>query len=386
MRIVVSGGGTGGHLFPALAIAKELEVSITDLQVTFVGTVKGIESKIIPKEGYELRYVRSEGLVGKGFLGTVKSLLKIPLSLKDSYKILRDIRPDLVIGVGGYSSGPVLLVAKLSGIPTMIHEQNTVPGLANRMLGKFVDTIAVSYQESIKSFPPERTWLTGNPVRKEILSGDREKGYDRFSLDKDRFTVFIFGGSSGAATINRAAGEALEFLEPYKDKIQFLHQTGNRDFDSVKNKYHTEGFKGTVIPFAYEMADAYAVADLVVARAGATTLAELTACGKASILVPYPYAAGNHQEVNARKLLDIGAARMILDSELDGELLSGMIINLMNEPDEVREIERTSRSLGSPDAAAKVVELMIVLLKKKSNLMAKINKGIKAESETDVLV
>lgn len=365
MNIVIAGGGTGGHLFPALAIAGELKKRFDDVKITFVGTVKGIEAKIVPKEGYDVRFIRSEGLVGNNVYRTARSILKVPLSLKDSYMILKDLKPDLVFGVGGYSSGPVLMCAKLMGIPTMIHEQNSLPGFANRVLGKFVDTIAVTYHESINFFSREKTYLTGNPVRDEILKGEKERGYKTFSLDRNLFTIFVFGGSSGATHINKAVGESLVYLEPFRDSIQFLHQTGERDYNAVVEIYRSREFKGTVVPFAYEMADAYKVADLIISRAGATTLAELTATGKAAILVPYPYAAGNHQEINARKLWDIGAARIILDRELNGKTLSDLIKNMLEDPDAIAEMERTSKSLGSPDATKKVVELVEGLLKKK---------------------
>jgi UDP-N-acetylglucosamine--N-acetylmuramyl-(pentapeptide) pyrophosphoryl-undecaprenol N-acetylglucosamine transferase len=285
--------------------------------------------------------------------------------MMDSSRILKDIRPELVIGVGGYSSGPVLLCARLMGIPTMIHEQNTVPGLANRILGKFVDTVAVTYHESIKFFPGEKTFLTGNPVREEVLNGDREKGYEIFSLDRELFTIFVFGGSQGAHHINSSVGEALKYLEPLKDKIQFLHQTGEKDLDEMKELYNSKGFKGTVVPFAYQMADAYSVADLVISRAGATTLAELTACGKAAILVPLQHSAGNHQEINARKLWDMGAAQLILERDLDGKKLFDMISFLIGDPDVLSDMERTSRSLGNRGATGKVIELVMGLLKKK---------------------
>ena len=367
MNIIIAGGGTGGHVFPALAVAKGLRKAIPGARVTFVGTVRGIEAKIIPREGYDLRFIRSEGLVGRSLVKTARSLLKIPLSMMDSFGILKDIRPELVIGVGGYSSGPVLLCAKMMGIPTLIHEQNTVPGFANKILGKFVDTVAVTYHESIKYFPRDRVYLTGNPVREEVLTGDKEKGCKAFSLDRDLFTIFVFGGSLGASHINEAVGEALRFLEPLKDSIQFLHQTGEKDFSVMKELYSSKGFKGTVIPFAYQMADAYSVADLVISRAGATTLAELTACGKAAILVPFPYSAGNHQEVNARKLWDMGAAQLLLDRDLDGKKIFDMIKSLIDDPEALSDMERRSRSLGNRGATNKVIELVMGLIKKRDD-------------------
>jgi len=381
MKIIIAGGGTGGHLFPALALAKEMIKMNADASVTFVGTARGLEARVIPREGYDIRFIRSEGLVGKGIFKTVKSLMKVPVSLKDSRDILKDIKPDLVLGVGGYSSGPVVLCAKMMGIPTIIHEQNTIPGFANKVLGGFVDTVAVTYHESVKYFPAYKTYITGNPIRAEILTGSRDRGCENFSLDRDRFTIFVFGGSLGASSINKAVAEALTYLEPLKGQIQFLHQTGERECDSVKEIYRSKEFRGTVIPFAYEMADAYAVADLIISRAGATTLAELTACGKAAILIPYPYAAANHQEVNARKLWDIGAAQMILERDLNGKTLADLIKHLLEEPDAIGEMERISKSLGSGDAARKVVELMMGLLKKKG----KDSRVQGAEGPSDIL-
>lgn len=364
MNIIIAGGGTGGHLFPGIAVANELKRRINGLKVFFVGTEEGIESKIIPREGFDIRFIRSEGLVGRGVYGTLRSALKIPLSLKDSRRILKEINPALVLGVGGYSSGPLVLCASWMGIPTIIHEQNTVPGLANKILGRFVDTVAVTYHESMEFFAPDKTHLTGNPVRAEILQGNRERGYRTFSLDKELFTIFVFGGSSGARRINHAVGEALTYLTEFKDKIQFLHQTGEKDFQFMKDFYHSQGFKGTVLPFTHEMPDAYAVSDLIISRAGATTLAELTACGKAVILVPYPYSAGHHQESNAKKLWDIGAAQVVLDKDLNGKTLSDLIKYLLNDPDAIGEMERTSKSLGSSDALTKVVELIMTKIKK----------------------
>jgi UDP-N-acetylglucosamine--N-acetylmuramyl-(pentapeptide) pyrophosphoryl-undecaprenol N-acetylglucosamine transferase len=363
MRIAIAGGGTGGHVFPGIAIAKELKKSSDRTEVTFIGTSEGIEARVVPKEGFEIRFISSEGIVGRGIYRSIRSICRVPLSLKDSYSILKDFKPDIVLGVGGYCSGPVVLSAVLMGIPTIIHEQNTIPGLTNKLLGRFVNIVAVTYLESMDFFPKDKTYLTGNPVREEILGGERERGYRAFRLDKELFTIFVFGGSSGANKINNALSEALVYLEDFKDKIQFLHQTGERDFNFVREFYHSRGFRGTIIPFVYDMADAYAVADLVISRAGATTLAELAACGKAAILVPYPFAAGNHQETNARKLWDVGAAQMIIDRELNGRTLSSLIRYLFEEPDAIGEIERISKSLGKPDATKKMLELIKGLIK-----------------------
>jgi len=365
MKIIIAGGGTGGHVFPGIAVAKELKKELDRVEVMFIGTSKGIEARVVPKEGFEIRFIRSEGIVGRGIYRSIRSMCRVPFSLRDSISILKDFKPDVVLGIGGYCSGPVVLSAFLLGIPTIIHEQNAIPGLTNKLLGRFVNIVAVTYLESMDFFPKGKTYLTGNPVREEVLKGDKERGYREFRLDKGLFTVFVFGGSSGASKINNALSEALVYLEDFKDKIQFLHQTGERDFNFVREFYHSRGFKGTIIPFIYDIADAYAVADLIVSRAGATTLAELTACGKAAILVPYPFAAGNHQEANARRLWDIGAAQMIIDRELNGRSLSFLIRHLLEDPDALGEMERICKSLGKPDATKKVVELIKALIKSK---------------------
>lgn len=363
MNIVIAGGGTGGHLFPGIAVARELNERLKGVQIYFVGTADGIEGRVIPEEGFDIRFIRSEGLVGKGLKGFMRAGCTVPLSMKDSYLVLKEIRPSLVFGVGGYSSGPVLLTARLMGIPTIIHEQNTIPGLANRLLSKFVNTVAVTYHESMGFFPRTKTFLTGNPIREEILKGDRQRGMEAFSLKGGLFTIFIFGGSSGASRINQAVAGALPYLKDIKNMIQFLHQTGERDFRYMKDLFLSQGFRGTVAPFIHKMADAYAAADLVISRAGATTLAELTACGKAAILVPYPHSASNHQEVNAKKLLDIGAAQVILDHDLDGKRLSGDIRRIIADAEAKAEMEKTCRSLGGGDATSRVVDLIQGLIK-----------------------
>ncbi len=365
MKIVIAGGGTGGHLFPGIAVAKELKRRLDSAEIMFIGTPEGIESRIVPREGFDIKFIRSEGIVGRSIFKAIKSVAKIPLSMKDSRAILKDFKPDVVLGVGGYCSGPVLLGAFLMGIPTIIHEQNTIPGLANKLLGKFVNIAAVTYFESMDFFPKDKTYLTGNPVRDEILKGDKERGCRVFSLDKELFTIFVFGGSSGASNINKALSESLVYLEDFKDKIQFLHQTGEKDFDYVREFYHARGFRGAVIPFTFDMADAYAVADIVISRAGATTLAELTACGKAAILIPYPFAANNHQEINARKLWDLGAAQMLLNGDLSGKTLSDLVRYLLEDPDAIGEMERISSSLGKSDATKKIFEFIVGLVKNK---------------------
>ncbi len=366
MKVVIAGGGTGGHLFPGIAVAEEFRIRGAAGDILFVGTVHGIEARVIPREGYGIKFVRAEGLVGKTFFRKLKALAVFLLSLFDSYRIIRLVRPSLVVGVGGYASVGMLLSAHIKGIPTMILEQNSVPGFANKFLGRFVDAVAVTYQESIGYFPAEKTFLTGNPVRKNILHKDELKANELFQLDKKMFTVFISGGSLGASSINNSAVEALNYMLDLRQNIQFLHQTGDKDFEKVTEAYRRLGFKGIVAPFIYQMAEAYTVADLVICRAGATTLAEITAIGKPALLIPYPYAASNHQEYNARKLEDMGAARIILDKSLTGEALADCIRELYGDENARREMQNASAVFGRSDAAEKVVDIALSLVKKKN--------------------
>jgi UDP-N-acetylglucosamine--N-acetylmuramyl-(pentapeptide) pyrophosphoryl-undecaprenol N-acetylglucosamine transferase len=362
MKVMIAGGGTGGHLFPGMALAEEFKMRDAATEVVFVGTERGIESKIIPREGYPLQFLRAEGIVGKSFMKKIAGTAKMALSFLDARRILAAMSPDIVIGVGGYASGAVVLTASLRSIPTLIHEQNSVPGTTNRILGKFVDRICVTYQESMSVFPMGRTFLTGNPLRRKIMKGDRESACRLFSLDKEMFTVFIFGGSSGASSINRTMVDALNHLGELKDQMQFLHQTGDKDYESIRDAYRKAGVKGTVAPFIYQMAEAYAASDIVISRAGATTLAELTGLGKPAILIPYPHAAGRHQEFNALKLKEMGAAQVLFEQDMNGQALAEIIREMAGNPEGLKEMQRASRGLGRPDAGTKIVDLAMGLL------------------------
>jgi len=367
MRVIIAGGGTGGHLFPGLAIAEEFKRRNEMTEIIFVGTEHGIEARVVPKEGYPIKFLRAEGIMGVSVKKRISAMAKMTLSFLDSYRIIKQVRPDLMIGVGGYASGAIMFIAAFMSIPSVILEQNCIPGFTNKVLGKLVDAICITYQESISFFPKEKTFLTGNPVRMHILRGSRESGYRFFSLEENLFTVFVFGGSLGAKSINKAVIDSLRYLDDLKDKIQFLHQTGSRDYEYIRNAYRELAFRGMIIPFIYQMGEAYAVSDIVVSRAGATTLAELTALGKPAILIPYPYATGHHQESNARKLFDMGAAKMILDSELSGESLAHAIRELYDNEAMRTEMQKHGRVLGRPEACEKVVDVSMSLIKRDKN-------------------
>ncbi len=354
MKLLIAGGGTGGHLYPGIAVARE--AMATGAEVLFVGTDRGLEARVLPREGLPLRTIRVEGLVGKGAPALLRGLLRLPRAYCEARGILRAFRPDVVLGVGGYASGPTVLAAALRGIPTVIQEQNLVPGVTNRILGRLVRVVAVASPEAPGRFPAGKARVTGNPIRKEIAQGDRLEALRRFRLDPGRTTILIFGGSAGAHRLNRGMMEALPLLDKARDRVQVLHQTGEADRQVVSDAYAREGFRATVEPYLHEMALAYAAADLVLCRAGAGTVAELAACGKAAILVPYPYAAHGHQEANARARERAGAARVVRDQEATGGRLAAEILDLLDEEPRKR-MSAAMRAFGKPEAAAEVAQL-----------------------------
>lgn len=364
MRVIIAGGGTGGHVFPGIAIAEELREQGIAEEVVFVGTGHGLEARVVPREGYQLETLSGAGFVGKSVFRKAQAIWTLLRSFFEARAVLRRVRPHLVIGVGGYASFSTVLAAHFRNIPTFIHEQNAVPGLANRQLARFVDAIAVTYQESMPYFPHEKTLLTGNPVRKNMLRVDRRSAQAVFQLDPERFTIFVFGGSGGARRINRAVVDALGLLTDIRDSIQFIHQTGEADHQETVEAYRTHGFTGVVVPFVYRMGEAYALADVVLCRAGATTLAEITAIGKPAVLVPYPHAASNHQELNARKLEDMGAARVMLDHELSGERLAELFRTLYLDERMRTAMARSAAAFGRIDAADRIVQFAMSLIRK----------------------
>lgn len=354
MRLIIAGGGTGGHLFPGIAIAEEFLAANPENEVLFVGTERGIEARLLPKLGYRLSIISGSGIKGLGTWARVKSGLRLLNGYAQSRKILKEFSPDLVLGVGGYASAPLLLAARGMRVRLFIHEQNAVPGLANRVLGRFSERIFISMPESAPLFPAGATLLTGNPIRKEILWRFQE----RVRSKGGEFQVLVFGGSAGAHRINTAVLEALPHLAGERDNLSITHQTGEKDLEEVRKGYQASGFRATVLPFIEDMAAAYGAADLVICRAGATTIAEVTACGKACIFIPYPYAADDHQKKNAESLVKKEAGLMVLEEDLDGEGLARMILKLRMDPERLAEIEKNARSMAHLDAAQAIVAEM----------------------------
>jgi UDP-N-acetylglucosamine--N-acetylmuramyl-(pentapeptide) pyrophosphoryl-undecaprenol N-acetylglucosamine transferase len=357
--IVIAGGGTGGHLYPGIAVARELLRREPSAVITFAGTARGIEARVIPREGFALDLLRSAGLKGTSPAARVRGLALLPLGGLDAWRILSKRRPDLVIGVGGYSSGPVVLTAALRGIPTMLLEQNAVPGMTNRLLAKVVSAAAVNF-DSTASFFGRRAFVTGNPIRQEFFSTKASEG-GRADGGGDTPRVLIFGGSQGAHAINMAMVEAAPRLAEGGGGVAFTHQTGERDLERVRDGYRQAGFLARVEPFLYEMDREMKDADLIVCRAGATTLAELTAAGKPSVLIPLPTAADDHQRKNAEVLQRAGAAEVVEQKDLSGGVLAERILALIADPDRRARMAGAALSLARPQAARLIVDRALEL-------------------------
>ena len=350
MRVIIAAGGTGGHIYPGVAIAREFKRRDADTEILFVGTPRGLESKIVPREGFQLEMIQVGALKGVSIFQRVKSLAGLPMSFVAARRILSRFKPDVVIGVGGYSSGPTLLMAAMKRIPTMVVEPNAMPGFTNRVLARFVRAAALTFEDAEKYFKG-RGVVTGNPVRGDFSNlKKKERG--------SKLHVLIFGGSQGAHAINVAMTGALAMLVANNDHLKITHQTGERDFEMVKRAYDEAGFEGAdVRPFIHDMAERFAEADVLICRSGATTAAEVAAAGKAAIFVPFPFATDDHQRKNAEAFERAGAGRLILQKDLTAERLAHQITSLIDDPSEIDRMEEASRRLGRPDSAERTVDL-----------------------------
>lgn len=349
MKLLLAGGGTGGHLFPAVALAQGLLQRDKDARVQFVGTKRGLEARMLPKLGLPLATVDMAGFVGRGLVGKLQIVPKLMRSIGQAKRILRKFQPDVVIGVGGYSSVPVLLAAKMQGIPYMIHEQNAIPGLSNKLLARWAEVICLSFAGSENHFSGKRTLLTGNPLREGLETLDE-------NLPEDG-TLLIFGGSRGAQAINHSVVDMLPQLIAKQPNLKILHQTGHDDLEVVRRGYSDAGLDPQqVVPFIDDMAAAYAEAKLVICRAGATTIAELTVCGRPAILIPFPYAAGDHQTANARELDEAGAGCLLPQSELSVERLTQLTSDLLSDRDKLNQMARKGREIGRPGATELILD------------------------------
>lgn len=347
--VIIAGGGTGGHIYPGVAIAQEFRRRNPNCGIVFIGTARGLETKIVPREGFKLELIEVAALKGVNAAKRIKSLLLLPKSFFAVRSLIRQYKPDVVIGVGGYSSGPMLLVASLLGIPTMVAESNALPGFTNRVLARFVKAAAVSFEEA-KSFFRGKAEITGNPVRAEFFGIPAKTPGDVIQL-------LITGGSQGARAINEAMIAAIPLLEPHKDRLSITHQTGELDFEKVKAAYAKSALLVEAKPFLEKIVDEFAKADLVISRAGATTVAELAAAGRPALMIPFPWAADDHQRKNAEAVERAGAGRMILQSELSGERLASELLVLISDAERLAAMSTASKKLAHPDAAARVVDI-----------------------------
>jgi len=355
VRILIAGGGTGGHLYPGIALARELQRRNPSAQVSFVGTAAGVEARVVPREGYELDLIRVAGLKGKRRADRLRGFLLLPTAALDAWRVISQRRPDVVVGVGGFASGPVLALAALRGYPTILLEQNALPGITNRLLARFVRAAAVNFDDAMSYFP--RTgFVAGNPVRPEFFPAQNEEANDRTNQPLAAARVLIFGGSQGAHAINVAMVEAASRLAATGLQLAITHQTGERDLDLVRTAYHRAGLAARVEAFIFEIDGEMKAADLVICRAGATTLAELTASGRPAILVPLPTATDDHQRKNAEVLGRAGAGLVIEERDLSGERLAGTIAKLVADPAQRRQMSEAARKLARPDAAARIAD------------------------------
>jgi len=358
-RIMVAGGGTGGHLFPGLAVVDELRRRLPEIEVRFVGTARGIESRILPRRGESLELLEVTPLKGQGLGARFKSFARIPTAMKKASALMDDFEPDLVLGVGGYASGPVLLSASLSGRPTALLEQNAQVGMTNRILARFVDRAYISFEQTEEVFGRRKSRLTGNPVRQEFVEHARLALADPEGFESRARTILVLGGSQGARKLNEDVPRALAKAGIAARRLEVVHQTGESMRDQVEAAYQELGIQARVVTFIDEIARAYSNAALVIARAGATTLAELCAIGRPSILVPFPFAADDHQTKNARALEEQHASICLREADLEVDALGATIADLLDDPVRRQAMAQAARDHGRPDAAAAIVDDMM---------------------------
>ena len=352
--MIVAGGGTGGHLFPGIAVAECL-TSEPEGTVLFVGSAFGIEARVVPQTRFDFRALPIRGLRGRGWRGALQLAWQLPAAVARAWRIIGEFRSQVVLGVGGYASFPVVVAGWLRGVPSVLLEPNATPGLANRALAILARRVCTTFPEAGSFFPDSKVLQTGNPVR-TFATAEVDK--------RDGFSLLVFGGSQGAKRINDALCTAAATLQAEISGLRIVHQTGTSDHENVRERYTELNVPAEVHPFIEDMGLAYAEADLVICRAGATTVAELCALGKPAILVPYPFAADDHQRANAEGLVSRGAGILILDQELTGERIAAMVVELAKDRSRLRQIETAVRSLAVPDAAERVVQACHAVVKR----------------------
>jgi UDP-N-acetylglucosamine--N-acetylmuramyl-(pentapeptide) pyrophosphoryl-undecaprenol N-acetylglucosamine transferase len=348
--LMIAGGGTGGHIYPAIAIAREFVSRDASHRVVFIGTQRGLEKTIVPKAGFPLEFIDVAGLKGKGLVDLVKNLFKLPLGFIQAWRLVGKHEPDAVLGVGGYSSGPVLAAAKLRGVPTVIHEANAFPGVANRALARVVTKVLVAFEDAAPRLKRKDAIVTGNPIRAEFFGVTNRPPATGHRL-------LVFGGSQGSRVINNAMSEALLFLARLKESLEIVHQTGPADLEKVQAAYRSSAFANArVVPYIDPMVDAIAEADVVVCRAGAMTVGELAAAGRAAIFIPFAAATNNHQELNARVVEKAGGGVVITEAALTPERLAAAISDVASDPAKARRMGEAAHALATPEATKRIVD------------------------------
>ncbi len=357
MKVLIAAGGTGGHIYPGIAVAKEILRRDENSKIRFVGTERGLETKIVPENGFELSLINSVGLKSVGLAGKIKGLIILPKSFLEARKLIREFKPDVVVGAGGYVTGAVLIMAWLMRIPTLAMDSNALPGFTNRQLARFVTKAALTFEEALPYFGNKGV-VTGNPVRKEFFDIKPKQREDKLNL-------LLFGGSQGARAINFAMIDALEYLSDVKDKLNITHQTGKYDFEKIKTGYDQNDWgEADIREYISDMVSQFEKTDLILSRAGATTCAEVAAAGKVAIMIPLPTAADDHQRKNAEALEDSGAAKMILQADLNGESLANTIKDFISSPERITKMEFAAKKLAKADAAEATVNIIEDLVSK----------------------
>jgi UDP-N-acetylglucosamine--N-acetylmuramyl-(pentapeptide) pyrophosphoryl-undecaprenol N-acetylglucosamine transferase len=357
MRVVLTGGGTGGHIYPALAIGKQLERETPDTEVLYIGTANGLESRIVPDAGFAFESIEIAGFRRKLSLDNVKTVMKFIRGVRRSKQLLRQFKPDAVIGTGGYVCGPVVYAAAKLGIPTLIHEQNVIPGLTNKFLSRYADVVAISFEESASYFTSHSNVIhTGNPCATNVLRANRANGYAALGIKPDTRIVLIVGGSRGAKALNDAMTAMIPMLDALPD-VHFVFVTGESYYEQTVKKVGSAtalGGRLHILPYLHNMPEVLAATSLIVSRSGASSLAEITALGVPAILIPSPNVTNNHQEPNARSLENAGAAVMLLEKELTGATLMAHISSIMNDQGKLEAMGAAALKLGMPKAADRI--------------------------------
>lgn len=371
MKILLSGGGTGGHVYPAIAIANEMKKRYPSAEILFVGTSTGIENEIVPQNGYNIKTITVQGFKRKIDLDNIKRGAKLIKGLNEARKIVKDFNPDIVIGTGGYVSGPVLFCASIGKAITLVHEQNSFPGVTNKILSKNVTKIITCFDDAKDRFPSsakDKISLVGNPVRKELLETSKENARDNIGIPQDKKMVLIYGGSGGFKKINDVMIDLIKSM--VNEDISFVYATGKRYYDSFKSKLEESKIElkqyQRVVPYLNDMANVLSASDIIIGSAGATSISEITALGKPSIIIPKAYTAENHQEYNAKSIENNGAGICILEKELTYEKLHAELFKILSSNDILKNMEKNSLSIGKPNAVNDICDIIDDLIKNRN--------------------